>query len=165
MKNLIRLIEIFFAENARFFESYLRILALKIGNNLIWYGTLCMCLFFSLNGPFSKIFQNLYWFLIKLGAPERPSIAYVGDGAWGMSLNEMMTCVRENIPVIAVVFNNQQWGAEKKNQVNLSWWWSELHKINKIGVSYIFYRKYILVLVDPLNVIIIIIFFLNHKKI
>ena len=34
-----------------------------------------------------------------------------------MSLNEMLTCVRENIPVIAVVFNNEQWGAEKKNQV------------------------------------------------
>jgi len=54
----------------------------------------------------------------KLGAPDRPSIAYVGDGAWGMSLNEVMTCVRENIPAIAVVFNNEQWGAEKKNQVD-----------------------------------------------
>src|SRR5262249_41015067 len=28
------------------------------------------------------------------------------------------TCVRENIPVTAVVFNNGQWGAEKKNQVD-----------------------------------------------
>eukprot|EP00088_Acartia_fossae_P033385 TRINITY_DN3417_c0_g1_i8.p1 TRINITY_DN3417_c0_g1~~TRINITY_DN3417_c0_g1_i8.p1 ORF type:complete len:613 (-),score=166.41 TRINITY_DN3417_c0_g1_i8:334-2172(-) len=54
----------------------------------------------------------------KLGAPDRPAIAYVGDGAWGMSLNEIMTCVRENIPAIAVVFNNGQWGAEKKNQVD-----------------------------------------------
>ena len=36
-----------------------------------------------------------------------------------MSLNEIMTCVRENIPAIGVVFNNGQWGAEKKNQVNL----------------------------------------------
>ena len=34
-----------------------------------------------------------------------------------MSLNEIMTCVRENIPAIGVVFNNGQWGAEKKNQV------------------------------------------------
>jgi sulfoacetaldehyde acetyltransferase len=54
----------------------------------------------------------------KVGAPDRPAIAYVGDGAWGMSLNEVMTCVRENIPAIAVVFNNGQWGAEKKNQVD-----------------------------------------------
>ena len=30
----------FFAENARFFEYYVRILALMIGANLIWYGTL-----------------------------------------------------------------------------------------------------------------------------
>jgi sulfoacetaldehyde acetyltransferase len=54
----------------------------------------------------------------KLGAPERPAVAYVGDGAWGMSFNEMLTCVRENIAVTAVVFNNNQWGAEKKNQVD-----------------------------------------------
>jgi len=54
----------------------------------------------------------------KMGAPERPAVAFVGDGAWGMSLNEIMTCVREDIPAIAVVFNNGQWGAEKKNQVD-----------------------------------------------
>jgi len=54
----------------------------------------------------------------KVGRPDRPAIAYVGDGAWGMSLNEVLTCVRENIPVVAVVFNNGQWGAEKKNQID-----------------------------------------------
>ncbi len=54
----------------------------------------------------------------KVGRPDRPAIAYVGDGAWGMSMAETMTCVRENIPVVAVVFNNNQWGAEKKNQVD-----------------------------------------------
>ena len=35
-----------------------------------------------------------------------------------MSFGELQTCVRENIPVIAVVFNNGQWGAEKKNHVD-----------------------------------------------
>ena len=54
----------------------------------------------------------------KLAAPDRPAIAYVGDGAWGMSFGEIQTCVRENIPVTAVVFNNGQWGAEKKNHVD-----------------------------------------------
>ena len=54
----------------------------------------------------------------KVAAPERPCVAYVGDGAWGMSLTEVMTCVRENIPVTAVVFNNGQWGAEKRNQID-----------------------------------------------
>merc|ERR1719150_1493842 len=53
----------------------------------------------------------------KIAAPDRPAVAYVGDGAWGMSLNEVLTCVREQIPTTAVVFNNRQWGAEKKNQV------------------------------------------------
>ena len=38
-------------------------------------------------------------------------------GETGMSLNEVLTCVRETIPTTAVVFNNRQWGAEKKNQV------------------------------------------------
>jgi sulfoacetaldehyde acetyltransferase len=54
----------------------------------------------------------------KVAAPDRPAIAYVGDGAWGMSFGELQTCVRENIPVTAVVFNNGQWGAEKKNHVD-----------------------------------------------
>ena len=54
----------------------------------------------------------------KVAAPDRPAIAYVGDGAWGMSMGEVMTCVRENIPTTVVVFNNGQWGAEKKNQVD-----------------------------------------------
>jgi sulfoacetaldehyde acetyltransferase len=54
----------------------------------------------------------------KVAAPERTAIAYVGDGAWGMSFGELLTCVREKIPVTAVVFNNEQWGAEKKNHVD-----------------------------------------------
>ncbi|MGQ0751325.1 MAG: sulfoacetaldehyde acetyltransferase [Betaproteobacteria bacterium] len=54
----------------------------------------------------------------KVGRADRPAIAYVGDGAWGMSLNEVLTCVRHDIPVVAVVFNNGQWGAEKKNQID-----------------------------------------------
>jgi sulfoacetaldehyde acetyltransferase len=54
----------------------------------------------------------------KVAAPERPGVAYVGDGAWAMSFGEILTCVREKIPVTVVVFNNQQWGAEKKNQVD-----------------------------------------------
>jgi len=54
----------------------------------------------------------------KVAAPHRPAVSYAGDGAWGMSLSETMTCVRHGIPVTAVVFHNRQWGAEKKNQVD-----------------------------------------------
>jgi len=53
-----------------------------------------------------------------VAAPQRPAISYAGDGAWGMSMSEIMTCVRHDIPVTAVVFHNRQWGAEKKNQVD-----------------------------------------------
>lgn len=54
----------------------------------------------------------------KIAEPESPSVAIVGDGAWGMSLHEVSTAVEQNIPVIACVFNNKAWGAEKKNQVD-----------------------------------------------
>ncbi|MGM8213073.1 sulfoacetaldehyde acetyltransferase [Virgibacillus sp. W0430] len=54
----------------------------------------------------------------KLAEPNSPSVAIVGDGAWGMSLHEVSTAVEQNIPVIACVFNNKSWGAEKKNQVD-----------------------------------------------
>ena len=54
----------------------------------------------------------------KVAAPERPAVAYAGDGAWGMSMSEIMTCVRHGIAVTAIVFHNRQWGAEKKNQVD-----------------------------------------------
>ncbi len=54
----------------------------------------------------------------KKAAPDRPAVAYAGDGAWAMSMVEVMTAVRHDIPVTAVVFHNRQWGAEKKNQVD-----------------------------------------------
>jgi sulfoacetaldehyde acetyltransferase len=54
----------------------------------------------------------------KMASPERPAFAYVGDGAWGISFNELLTCVREKIGVTVILFNNGQWGAEKKNHVD-----------------------------------------------
>jgi sulfoacetaldehyde acetyltransferase len=54
----------------------------------------------------------------KIASPQRAAFAYVGDGAWGISFNELLTCARERIGVTVVVFNNAQWGAEKKNHVD-----------------------------------------------
>lgn len=54
----------------------------------------------------------------KIAVPDRPAFAYVGDGAWGISLNELLTCPREKIGVTVILFNNGQWGAEKKNLVD-----------------------------------------------
>lgn len=52
----------------------------------------------------------------KVARPDLPVVALVGDGAWSMTMQETITAVNENIPVVAVVFNNAQYGAEKRNQ-------------------------------------------------
>jgi len=54
----------------------------------------------------------------KAAAPDRPAISYAGDGAWAMSMTEILTAVRHDIPVTSIVFHNRHWGAEKKNQVD-----------------------------------------------
>jgi len=53
---------------------------------------------------------------VKLGRPDLPVVALIGDGAWSMSLQEVMTAVREKLNVCAVIFNNQVYGAERRNQ-------------------------------------------------
>lgn len=55
----------------------------------------------------------------KLGRPDLPVFSFQGDGAYGIGgVAEIMTLVREQIPVIAIVANNGEWGAEKKNQID-----------------------------------------------
>jgi acetolactate synthase-1/2/3 large subunit len=44
----------------------------------------------------------------KLGAPDRPVVALVGDGGFAMTGMELLTAVRERIPVTVVVFNDGQ---------------------------------------------------------
>ncbi len=47
-----------------------------------------------------------------------PVVSIAGDGAWGMSLFEVPTACQFDLPVIATVYNNGAWCAEKKNQVD-----------------------------------------------
>jgi sulfoacetaldehyde acetyltransferase len=55
----------------------------------------------------------------KIGKPGTPVFAFQGDGAYGISgIAEVMTAVREKIPVIAIVATNYEWGAEKKNHID-----------------------------------------------
>lgn len=52
----------------------------------------------------------------KIGNPDSPVIGFAGDGAFGISMNEMTACGREDWPAITmVIFRNYQWGAEKRN--------------------------------------------------
>jgi sulfoacetaldehyde acetyltransferase len=52
----------------------------------------------------------------KIGKPDVPVIGFAGDGAFGISMNEMTACGRNDWkPITMVIFRNYQWGAEKRN--------------------------------------------------
>ena len=52
----------------------------------------------------------------KMGNPDTPVVGFAGDGAFGISMNEMTACGRDDWPAITmVIFRNYQWGAEKRN--------------------------------------------------
>ncbi len=52
----------------------------------------------------------------KIGKPDVPVVGFAGDGAFGISMNEMVSVGRDDWPAITmVIFRNYQWGAEKRN--------------------------------------------------
>lgn len=66
---------------------------------------------------------------VKLGRPDLPVLTLGGDGAWGMTMQEVMTAVQEKINVVAIILNNSQYGAEKRNQYdffNERFFWTDL---------------------------------------
>ena len=54
----------------------------------------------------------------KIGCPDVPVVGFAGDGAFGISMNELSSIGRDEWPgVTMVVFRNYQWGAEKRNTI------------------------------------------------
>ena len=52
----------------------------------------------------------------KIGKPQIPVVGFAGDGAFGISMNEMTAVGRGDWPAITmIIFRNYQWGAEKRN--------------------------------------------------
>ena len=52
----------------------------------------------------------------KIGRRDVPVVGFAGDGAFGISMNEMSAIGRDPWPAITmVIFRNYQWGAEKRN--------------------------------------------------
>ncbi len=52
----------------------------------------------------------------KIACPDVPVVGFAGDGAFGISMNELTACGRNDWPpVTMIVFRNYQWGAEKRN--------------------------------------------------
>jgi acetolactate synthase-1/2/3 large subunit/sulfoacetaldehyde acetyltransferase len=52
----------------------------------------------------------------QAAAPDRPVVAVMGDGGFGMTMIEITTAVQHGLPVVAVVLDNGAWGAEKAYQ-------------------------------------------------
>ncbi len=54
----------------------------------------------------------------KIGNPDTPVVGFAGDGAFGISMNEMTSIGREEWPAVTMcIFRNLQWGAEKRNSI------------------------------------------------
>ena len=54
----------------------------------------------------------------KIGNPDTPVVGFAGDGAFGISMNEMTSIGRDPWPAVTmVIFRNYQWGAEKRNSI------------------------------------------------
>ncbi|MEQ5827176.1 sulfoacetaldehyde acetyltransferase [Sulfitobacter sp. NFXS29] len=52
----------------------------------------------------------------KIACPDVPVVGFAGDGAFGISMNEMVSVSRDDWPAVTmVIFRNYQWGAEKRN--------------------------------------------------
>ncbi len=70
----------------------------------------------GLFGPCGYAFPSILG--AKIGNPDTPVVGFAGDGAFGISMNEMSSVGREQWPGFTmVIFRNYQWGAEKRNTI------------------------------------------------
>ncbi len=56
-----------------------------------------------------------YAIAAKLAHPDKTVIATTGDGSFGLTCMEMETAVRHDIPIVAIVGNDQGWGMIKRD--------------------------------------------------
>lgn len=67
-------------------------------------------------GPCGYAFPSIIG--AKIGCPDTPVFGFAGDGAFGISMNEMTSIGRDEWPAVTmVIFRNFQWGAEKRNSI------------------------------------------------
>lgn len=53
----------------------------------------------------------------QAASPDRSVISIMGDGGFGFTMTEITTAVRYDLPVVAIVLDNEAWGAEKAYQM------------------------------------------------
>jgi acetolactate synthase-1/2/3 large subunit len=66
-----------------------------------------------------------------MAAPDKPLCLFIGDGAWGMHLQEIDTFVRHRLPIITVVVNNGCWGSIRHGQMKL--WHGRRQLVTELG--------------------------------
>lgn len=75
----------------------------------------------------------------KLAYPERQCVNLVGDGSLGMSISDLSTAAKHNIPVIVYLLNNSLFGLIRQQQnmfYNKRWISTDLHYNNPEGNHY-----------------------------
>ena len=55
----------------------------------------------------------------KLAAPDKPVVAFLGDGDFMMTMQELSTTAQYDIPVVVVLADNQGWMAIKDLQIDV----------------------------------------------
>jgi acetolactate synthase I/II/III large subunit len=66
-------------------------------------------------GPYGCLGTGLgYAIAARLAYPSSQVVLLLGDGAAGLSLMDVDTLVRHNLPVVMIVGNNSAWGLEKE---------------------------------------------------
>ena len=66
-------------------------------------------------GPYGCLGTGLgYAMAARLAHPSSQVVLMLGDGAAGLSLMDVDTLVRHNLPVVMIVGNNSAWGLEKE---------------------------------------------------
>jgi acetolactate synthase-1/2/3 large subunit len=52
----------------------------------------------------------------KLAHPDKPVVAFMGDGSFGLCAMEFDTAVRLNLPIVVVIANDEGWGEVRDGQ-------------------------------------------------
>lgn len=92
------------------------IITLDVGEHVLWFNR-----HFRGNGR-QDVLVSGYWRSMgfglpaaigaQLAAPDRPVVAFVGDGGVAMVLAELLTAVRLKLPIVVVILNNQSLAME-----------------------------------------------------
>ena len=55
----------------------------------------------------------------RLARPDTPTVAIIGDAGVMFTVQDLMTAVQENVPVIVLIFNDEGYGVERRHQDHL----------------------------------------------